>query len=317
MAKRFASRQGVELTDTFPRPRRARRGTYSIVAHDPATGALGVAVQSHWFSVGSLVTWAEAGVGAVATQANVDVSYGPRALAAMRGGASAAEALALLTAGDADFRQLGVVDARGGAAAHTGPECMTFAGHAVGDGFACQANLMAGDEVWPAMAAAYEAADGSLTRRLLAALDAGDAAGGDVRGRQSAAILIVPATGEPWDRIVELRVEDHRDPLGELRRLVGLHDAYVLAGEGDWLVGQGDHDAAAERYVQAYELAPDNAELRFWAGLSLVLMGDDDAGLDHVRAVIDQHAGWGELLGRLTPETAPAAEGVRARLGLG
>jgi uncharacterized Ntn-hydrolase superfamily protein len=305
------------MTDTFPRRRRARRGTYSIVAHDPATGAMGVAVQSHWFSVGSLVTWAEAGVGAVATQANVDVSYGPRALELLRGGATAQQALEALTAVEADFRQLGIVDPHGGAAAHTGAECMAFAGHQVGDGVACQANLMAGEAVWPAMASAFTDAEGSLTRRLLAALDAGDGAGGDVRGRQSAAIVVVPAAGKPWDRIVDLRVEDHRDPLGELRRLVGLHDAYVLAGEGDWLVGEGDHAGAAERYVQAYELATDNAELRFWAGLSLVAMGDHDAGLGHVRAVIAENAGWGELLRRLTPDTAPSAAEVRARLGLG
>jgi uncharacterized Ntn-hydrolase superfamily protein len=274
-------------------------------------------VQSHWFSVGSLVTWAAPGVGAVATQANVDVSFGPRALELLRGGASAPEALDRLTRTDADFRQLGIVDAGGAAAAHTGPECMTYAGHAVGDQHACQANLMAGPEVWPAMSEAFAAAPGSLTRRLLAALDAGERAGGDVRGRQSAALLVVPAEGDPWEAIVELRVEDHPDPLAELHRLVGLHDAYVLAGEGDWLVGEGRHDQAAERYVAAYELAPHNAELRFWAGLSLVQQGDDTAGLAHVRAVVDQHAGWGELLGRLTPETAPAAATVRRRLGLG
>jgi uncharacterized Ntn-hydrolase superfamily protein len=305
------------VTDTFPRPRRARRGTYSIVARDPESGAMGVAVQSHWFSVGSLVTWAQAGVGAVATQANVDISYGPRALELLREGAAAGEALSALTAADADFRQVAIVDARGDAAAHTGPECMPFAGHVVGDGFACQANLMAGEEVWPAMAEAFAAAPGSLTRRLLAALDAGDAAGGDVRGRQSAAIVVVPASGQAWERIVDLRVEDHPDPLAELRRLVGLHDAYVLAGEGDWLVGEGDHLGAAQRYVEAYELAPENAELRFWAGISLFAMGDQEAGLGHVRAVVERHRGWGELLGRLTPETAPAATEVRRRLGLG
>lgn len=305
------------MTDTFPRPRRARRGTYSIVAHDPESGAMGVAVQSHWFSVGSLVTWAHAGVGAVATQANVDVSYGPRALKLLSDGATAAEALGALTAQDASFRQVAIVDAGGAAAAHTGAQCMAFAGHVVGDGFACQANLMAGEEVWPAMAEAFTAAPGSLTRRLMAALDGGDAAGGDVRGRQSAAILVVPGSGEPWERIVELRVEDHRDPLGELRRLVGLHDAYVLAGEGDWLVGTGDHEGAARRYLEAYELAPENAELRFWAGLSMFATGDEDGGLGHVRAVVDRHPGWGELLGRLAPHTAPAAAEVRRRLRLG
>lgn len=291
--------------------------TYSIVAHDPDSGALGVAVQSHWFSVGSLVTWAEPGIGAIATQANVDVSFGPRALELLRGGASAAQAVAALTANEAAFRQLGIADARGGASAYTGEECMTFAGHTVGDGFACQANLMTTDGVWPAMAEAFSGSEGDLTRRLLAALDAGEAAGGDVRGRQSAAVLVVPAVGSPWERTVELRVEDHPEPLAELRRLAGLQDAYVLAGEGDWLVGEGDHAAAAGLYVQAYELAPDNLELRFWAGLSLFGMGDEDGGLAHLRAVIARHAGWGDLLRRLTPETAPAALAARSRLGLG
>jgi len=305
------------VTDTYPRRRRARRGTYSIVAHDPATGAVGVAVQSHWFSVGSLVTWAEAGVGAVATQANVDVSYGPRALELLRGGATAAEAVAELSGDDAAFRQLGIVDAAGRAAAHTGPQCMSYAGHRVGEHHACQANLMASAEVWPAMSEGFSSAEGSLTRRLLAALDAGEAAGGDVRGRQSAAILVVPGEGKPWEAIVELRVEDHPDPLGELSRLVTLHDAYVLAGEGDWLVSEGRHAEASERYVVAYDLAPDNTELRFWAGLSLLHQGDEDAGIAHLRAVVDGHPGWADLLGRLGPETAPSAALALRRLGLG
>jgi uncharacterized Ntn-hydrolase superfamily protein len=306
------------VTDTYPRRRRARQGTYSIVAFDASTGAMGVAVQSHWFSVGALVTWAEAGVGAVATQANIDVSYGPRALDALRGGASAGDALASLVAADEhpEVRQAAIVDARGAVAAHTGEACMAAAGHVVGEGFSCQANIMASDAVWPAMAAAFEAAEGSLTRRLLAGLDGAEAAGGDVRGRQSAAILVVPGSGDPWERIVDLRVEDHPEPLPELRRLVGLHDAYVLAGEGDWLVGEGDHAGAAERYVAAFALAPDSIELRFWAGLSLFSAGEAERGLAHVRAAVERNPGWGELLGRLTPETAPAAAEVHRRLGL-
>jgi uncharacterized Ntn-hydrolase superfamily protein len=306
------------MPDTYPRRRRARRGTYSIVAHDPATGAVGVAVQSHWFSVGALVTWAEPGVGAVATQANVDVSFGPRALELLRGGASAREALATLTR-DADHartRQVGVIDAQGGAAAHTGDGCMAFAGHAIGAGHACQANIMDGETVWGAMSEAFTASAGqSLTRRLLTALDAGEAAGGDVRGRQSAALLVAPAQGEAWERIVDLRVEDHPEPLHELRRLVGLHDAYVLAGEGDWHVSEGDHAAAARKYVEAYEAAPACVELEFWAGLSLVQVGETDRGLAHLRAAIAKHDGWAELLRRLEPDTAPAAEQARAALG--
>lgn len=295
-----------------------RTGTYSIVARDAETGAVGVAVQSHWFSVGSLVSWAEPGVGAVATQANVEVAYGPRALALLGTGRSAGEALAELTGADeqAPVRQVAVVDAAGRVAAHTGAGCMPCAGHATGDGFSCQANLMAAAEVWPAMAEAFAAASGSFPRRLLAALDAGEAAGGDVRGRQSAALLVAPATGEPWRRIVDLRVEDHPEPLAELRRLLGLHDAYVLAGEGDRLSGEGRLAEAADKYVAANELAPDSVELTFWAGLALVARGEEERGAGRVRRAIERHAGWGRLLGRLDANAAPGVDRARRLLGI-
>jgi uncharacterized Ntn-hydrolase superfamily protein len=301
---------------TYPRQRAPRRGTYSIVAFDPETGATGVAVQSHWFSVGGLVAWAEPGVGAVATQANVEVSYGPRGIDRMRAGDSASEALAALTGADelAAVRQVAMVDAHGGVAAHTGTECMPFAGQTVGAHHSCQANMMAGPEVWPAMSAAFEATGGGLTERLLAALDAGEEAGGDVRGRQSAAILVVPGTGEAWERIVDLRVEDHPEPLVELRRLSELHDAYVVAGEGDELAGEGRHAEAAAKYLEAHERAPGATELEFWAALSLIEQGQTDAGLRHLRATIAENAGWRELLDRLEPHTAPAAAEARRLL---
>jgi uncharacterized Ntn-hydrolase superfamily protein len=157
--------------------------TYSIVAHDPDSGQLGVAVQSHWFSVGPIVPWAAPGIGAVATQANVEVSYGPRALELLDAGTSASDTLARLLAEDpaAASRQVAVMDARGQAAAHTGAECIPFAGHVVGQGVSCQANIMVSDQVWPAMLRAFEAAPGALAERLLAALDAAQAAGGDAR----------------------------------------------------------------------------------------------------------------------------------------
>jgi uncharacterized Ntn-hydrolase superfamily protein len=292
--------------------------TYSIVATDRETGSMGVAVQSHWFSVGGLVTWGEPGVGAVATQANVDVGYGPRALGLLRGGAGAAEALAELTAADAlrHVRQVAVADAHGRVAAHTGEACMPSAGHVVGDGFSCQGNIMADPGVWGAMAEGFAAAEGDLARRLLAALDAGEAAGGDVRGRQSAALLVVPATGDPWERTFDLRVEDHPEPLEELRRLVGLQDAFAAAGEGDRLAGEGDFAAAGEHYIAAYGMAPDCIELEFWAGLSMLGRGDAEGGLEHVRAAVQQHAGWGELLLRLGPEDAPTAAEAARRLGV-
>lgn len=295
---------------------RGRQGTYSIVARDADTGELGVAVQSHWFSVGPLVPWAMPGVGAVATQANVELSYGPKALDLMDKGASAGEALQALLAQDAGAhgRQVAVVDAHGGVAAHTGESCMPFAGHVTGAQASCQANIMANDTVWPRMLDAFTSADGSLTARLLDALDAGEAAGGDIRGRQSAAILVVPAHGQPWESVVSLRVEDHPEPLDELRRLVRLHDAYVLAGRGDELVNQERHDEAAVLYQQAADLAPGNHELRFWAGLGAAQIGNLESGLQQVREAIAQQPGWAELLPRLPPEVAPAATTVQRLL---
>lgn len=278
-----------------------------------------MAVQSHWFSVGGLVCWGEAGVGAVATQATVELSYGPQGLERLRGGASASAALAELTAADPhqESRQVAIVDAKGGIAAHTGAECMAYAGHVLRDHHSCQANLMASEAVWPAMSEAFEGAGGDLSGRLLDALDAGEAAGGDVRGRQSAAILVVPGEGEPWARSVELRVEDHPEPLAELRRLVELNAAYVIAGEGDQLTAEGDHRAAADRYLTAYESAPDHPELEFWAALALIQVGDRGRGLSHLRATIERDCGWRELLERLEPSVSPVAEEARRLLGEG
>ena len=293
-----------------------RQGTYSIVARDRGTGELGAAVQSHWFSVGPIVPWARAGVGAVATQANAEVSYGPLALELLHQGARAPEALAQLLKADpgAAARQVAIVDSAGAVAAHTGEQCIEFAGDCRGDGVSCQANIMASQDVWPAMLEAFNASAGSLTGRLLAALEAAERAGGDIRGRQSAAILVVPATGKPWDTVISLRVEDHPDPLAELARLVRLHDAYVLAGLGDQRVAAGDHDQAALLYLQASELAPESHELRFWAGLGAARAGDLDAAVQNVRAAIDAQPGWRELLGRLTAEQAPSAQAVLERL---
>jgi uncharacterized Ntn-hydrolase superfamily protein len=293
-----------------------RRGTYSIVARDPESGALGVAVQSHWFSVGSVVSWARAGVGAVATQSIAEPAYGPDALGLLAEGVSPQDALDRLTADDARqaFRQVAVVDAHGRVATHTGSSCMAYAGHASGEGYSVQANMMASPEVWPAMARAYEASSGPLARRLLAALRAAEGAGGDVRGRQSAAIVVAPPEGEPWRLTVDLRVEDHPEPLDEIERLLDLADAYRLASEADELVGQGRHDEAAERYVRAAELAPGNHELIFWAGLSAAEGGDMATALERVRAAIAIQPGWAELLERLEPEIAPSAAAVRDAL---
>jgi uncharacterized Ntn-hydrolase superfamily protein len=293
-----------------------RRGTYSIVARDPDSGQLGVAVQSHWFSVGSIVTWAEPGVGTVATQSIAEPAYGPQLLERLRNGESPNAALhALLDADEkARFRQVAVLDASDAGAVHTGEGCIPHAGHTEGEGFSTQANMMASAEVWPAMAEAFQAAEGPLARRLFAALEAAEAAGGDVRGRQSAALLVVPAEGEPWRRDADLRVEDHPEPLAELKRLLDLHEAYDLANRADDLGAAGRHEEASQAFMRAMELAPGNAELLFWGGLGLA-QENVEAGSGLVNQAIEANPAWGELLARLRPEIAPAAEAVRVTLG--
>jgi uncharacterized Ntn-hydrolase superfamily protein len=293
-----------------------RRGTYSIVARDPDTGELGVAVQSHWFGVGQMVPWLQPGIGAVATQSIVEPAYGPHALERLVSGARATAALEELAAADdlARFRQVAVVDAHGNVASHTGDGCIAYAGHEAGHQFSAQANMMASPEVWPAMAHAFQAASGPLARRLLAALHAAEARGGDARGRQSAALVVAPAEGEPWQRTVDLRVDDDPEPLAQMDRLLDLSDAYAMASEGDQLVGEGRHEEAGERYRLASEMAPGNHELLFWAGLAAAQAGDLPAGLDRVRAATALQPGWRALLDRLSPEIAPSAAAVRAAL---
>ncbi len=280
--------------------------TYSIVARDPATGELGVAVQSHYFSVGSVVSWAEAGVGAVATQSVANVDYGPRGLALMREGLSARQALSALVENDPgrDVRQVAMVDANGRVAVHTGPRCIPAAGHLEGDGFAVQANLMVRDAVWPAMKRAFEDADGDLADRLVAALEAAQAAGGDIRGQQSAALVVVSGKRslEPWrERLFDLRVEDHPEPLAELKRLVRLRRAYRLTDESDELLGQGRFEEARDLLDRALALAPENDELRFWAALTLFRTGREEQGLAMLRDVFSRGPQWAELVPRLAP----------------
>lgn len=292
-----------------------RRGTYSIVARDPATGELGVAVQSHWFSVGSVVAWARAGVGAVATQSVAEVAHGPNALVHLAGGLDAAGAIGAVLRDDelARFRQLGVVDAEGRAATHTGEDCIEHAGDVTGEGFACQANMMATSAVPGAMADAYRAHQGDLAERLLAALDDGEAAGGDVRGRQSAALLVVPASGEPWRTRFDVRVEDHAEPLQELRRLLRLARAYEMGELADERLAEGAHAEATKLYLEAAALAPEADELSFWAGLG-VAGHDLHAGVALVRDAAARNPSWLVLLERLPVELSPTAEAVRAAL---
>jgi uncharacterized Ntn-hydrolase superfamily protein len=278
--------------------------TFSIVARDPATGELGVAVQSHWFDVGPIVPWAEAGVGAVATQSLVDPSYGPLGLALMRAGRSAPEALKALLAADEgrDVRQVAMIDAQGRVAAHTGSKAIQAAGHIVGENFSAQANLMLNDRVWPAMARAFESAPGDLADRLLAALDAAQEVGGDIRGKQSAALIVVSGkpTGRPWaDYVFNLRVDDSPEPLEELRRLVNLQRAYNHMNAGDLAMEKKDHEAALREYGAAERLVPDNAEMICWHAVALVNMGRVEESLPLFRRVFALDANWATLTPRL------------------
>jgi uncharacterized Ntn-hydrolase superfamily protein len=278
--------------------------TYSIVARDAATGELGVAVQSHWFSVGSMVPWAEAGVGAVATQSFVDPSYGPLGLALMRAGRSAPDALGALLAGDAqrDVRQVGMVDAQGRVATHTGALCIPAAGGQAGREYVVQANLMEKASVWPAMARAFEAAQGDLAERMLAALDAAEAEGGDIRGRQAAGLVVVKArsSGRPWaDRVFDLRVEDHPQPLAELRRLVRLQRAYNHMSAGDDCVAVSDWACAEREYGAARTEVPDSAEMAFWYAVALATAGKLDAARPLFSQAFAADPRWRELVRRL------------------
>jgi uncharacterized Ntn-hydrolase superfamily protein len=264
-----------------------------------------VAVQSHFFGVGSIVSWAEAGVGAVATQSVVEPAYGPRGLALMHDGKSAPAALHQLLADDPqeEVRQVAMIDRGGRVAVHTGGRCIPQAGHAVGDQVSAQANIMERDTVPAAMVRAYSAASGiGLAERLLAALDAAEAEGGDLRGRQSTALLIVSprATGNPAeDRPVDLRVEDHPDPLGELRRLVSLRRAYERVDVGDQLAAAGDVEGSLAEYEAAHRSQPGNLELAFWHGVALAASGREQDAAPILRRAFEAHAGWIELLKRL------------------
>ena len=291
-------------SDTPPIPPRPVH-TFSIVARDPATGELGVAVQSHWFCVGSIVPWAEAGVGAVATQSFVDPSYGKNGLDLMCGGKSAPDTLKELLEKDQgrEVRQVAMIDAQGRVDAWTGKDDIQAAGHIVGKDFSVQANLMLNDKIWPAMAHAFENTKGDLAERMLAALDAAQAAGGDIRGRQSAAIIVVTGkpTGMAWkDRIFDLRVDDSPQPLVELRRLLKLQRAYNHMNAGDLAVEKKDNEGALREYGAAEKLVPDSAEMIYWHAVALVNMGRVEESLPLFRRVFQMDRNWATLTPRLT-----------------
>jgi uncharacterized Ntn-hydrolase superfamily protein len=279
--------------------------TYSIVAMDPETGEMGVAVQSHWFSVGTVVTWGEAGVGVVATQAFSNPSFGPKGLELMRKGVSAAKAMRAVLKEDAgkELRQVAMLDAKGGVAAHTGRRCIPCAGHIVATDFSVQANMMLNDQVWPEMAKRFQHWKGSLAERLLAALEAGEEAGGDIRGKQSAALLVVKGqpTGKIWeDRMVDLRIEDSKDPLEELKRLLKVHRAYQHMNMGDEAIERDDMPLAMKHYSTAEALFPRNLEMRFWHAVTLANNGRLEEALPIFHRVFAQDQDWKELALRLS-----------------
>jgi len=295
--------------------------TYSIVARDSKTGEMGVAVQSHYFSVGSIVTWAKAGVGAVATQAMAEISYGPLGLQLMAAGKSAPETLASLLRGDPkrESRQVAMVDAAGRVAAHTGSKCIPYAGHVLGDQVSCQGNIMRKETVWNAMHKSY-VKNGRLplAERLVAALEAGEEAGGDARGKQSAAILVVAPKLFPNDwsgRLVELRVEDHPTPVPELKRLLRYQRGYEWVNKGDDLLTSKKYTGALKAYTKGLELVPEVLELKYWVGLSMLGTKEKAMGIDMLKEVFAEDPNWVKITrGIIKTRTLPIRPIVAKRL---
>ena len=277
--------------------------TYSIVAYDSTTGQFGAAVQSHWFKVADVI-WLEPGVGAVATQSLVDFTYGPLGLEMMKNGKSAKQALEGLLVSDPDnnVRQVAIIDKNGVISTHTGDKCIAEAGHHIGKNYSVQANLMRNNTVWSAMAEAFENSEGDLAERMMTALEAAEAEGGDIRGKQSAAMMVVSGepTGMSWiDNIVDIRVDDSPEPLPELRRLLNVTRAYNYMNEGDVLITEKKFDEANIAYSKAAELAPGNMEILFWQAVTLVEVGQLDLALPIFKEVFEADESWRELVPRL------------------
>jgi uncharacterized Ntn-hydrolase superfamily protein len=280
--------------------------TYSIVAFDEKTGDMGVAVQSHWFSVGTIVTWGEAGVGVVATQSFVNPAFGPGGLELLKKGKTPQEAVDELLKSDEgrEFRQLAILDSKGNAASFTGNLCIQPAGNIFGKNFSVQANLMSNDRIWPAMEESFKNSKGSLAERMLLALEAAEKAGGDVRGKQSAALLVVRAksTGKVWeDRLVDIRVDDSSEPLPELRRLLKVHRAYQHMNNGDLAVEKNDMDKAMVEYSSAMKMFPKNLEMRYWIAVALANKGMMKEALPMFKEIFSKDNNWRDLTPRLLP----------------
>jgi uncharacterized Ntn-hydrolase superfamily protein len=279
--------------------------TFSIVARDEVTGEMAVGVQSHWFSVGTSVSWGAAGTGVVATQSFTNKSYGILGLQMIKEGATAKEALLKLLEADEgrEVRQVAMIDSNGVVAAHTGNLCIDYAGHIIGNNYSVQSNMMLNNTVCPAMAKAFEASAGKpLAERVLAALKAAQAAGGDIRGKQSAALLVVAghSQGKPWDeRLVDLRVDDHEQPLVELERLLNLYRAYEYMNNGDLAVEKGDMDGAMQQYGAAMKLFPGNLEMQYWTAITLAGNKKIKEAAAMLQKIYKQDANWRELTRRL------------------
>lgn len=281
--------------------------TFSIVARDSVTGTMAVGVQSHWFSVGTAVPWGQAGLGVVATQSFVDKSYGPNAIALLQKGKTAQQALDELSKKDSgiNVRQVAIIDAHGNVATHTGKNCIQYASHIKGNGFSVQSNMMLGNKVCESMAKAYMASAGKpLAERVLLALDAAQAAGGDIRGMQSAALIEVPASpnNQPWnDKLIDLRVDDNPKPLKELRRLYNVHIAYQHMNNGDLAVEKNDMPLAMKEYNAAMKLFPANLEMQYWTAVTLANNKQLNKALPMFKKIFQQDKNWKELTKRLKP----------------
>jgi uncharacterized Ntn-hydrolase superfamily protein len=266
---------------------------------------MAVAVQSHWFSVGTAVAWGEAGVGVVATQSFVNKSFGMRGLNLLRNGRSPQEALSILLSDDSgrEVRQVAILDTQGRVATHTGKNCIDAAGHINGDNFSVQANMMLNNKVWPAMASAWKKYEQlPLAERLIEVLKAAQVAGGDIRGKQSAVLKVFAAhkSGEPWnDELIDLRVDDSKEPIKELERLLKVQRAYEHMNQGDLYTEKNDMENAMKEYNAAMKMFPDNLEMKYWTAITLANNKQVSKAIPMLKAIYAKNANWRELTRRL------------------